>query len=573
MTTAASSLCTVIALLLASAGLAEAQPDGALVYVEANHGLSQPRWEGGRSALVLADINRDGFIDILTVGDHGSPFINTNMAGITVWFGDGNGSWSAYQTGNFGYGGLDVADANNDGLLDVAYGIHHNYSTNDFGDQVLEVALGDGTGRNWTPWDQGLGHDGQTWGMFGTAFLDFDGDGWLDVASVSFGCCDGVHVYRNNRDGTWRREWGFLGGNSAMDVSVGDIDRDGYPDFAVAHQNGTVYANNGGGGHFTVADLGLSPIGLLGRRGPWLADVDGDGYDDLSMVNSNGGVEFYRRLAGPWVLSSAGLPAVGGYSVTRLVDMDGDGLLDLVAFGAGTLTIWKGDGGGTWTHIHEFNVPAPGTYSAIAIADIDRSGQPDIALVSRRQTGTFSSVNELRVFREATAASELSIRITSPTVNQVIRGEGGTMFDWITEVPGGVPSRVRLELSPDGPSGPWTIIADDLPDVGRHQMILPLYRESDEAHLRATVYAGVEAASDVVGPLLIRTSTPCYADCDWFLGMAALDVFDFLCFGNLFNQQRPYACNCDISTGLNVCDIFDFLCFGNEFAFPAPACP
>ncbi len=57
----------------------------------------------------------------------------------------------------------------------------------------------------------------------------------------------------------------------------------------------------------------------------------------------------------------------------------------------------------------------------------------------------------------------------------------------------------------------------------------------------------------------------CYADCDPSTGPGILDIFDFLCFGNLFAANDPYACDCDTTTGQGVCDIFDFLCFGNEF--------
>ncbi len=58
----------------------------------------------------------------------------------------------------------------------------------------------------------------------------------------------------------------------------------------------------------------------------------------------------------------------------------------------------------------------------------------------------------------------------------------------------------------------------------------------------------------------------CYADCDGSTGRRVLDVFDFLCFGNRFAVNDPYACDCDLSTGGGVCDIFDFLCFQNAFA-------
>jgi hypothetical protein len=63
---------------------------------------------------------------------------------------------------------------------------------------------------------------------------------------------------------------------------------------------------------------------------------------------------------------------------------------------------------------------------------------------------------------------------------------------------------------------------------------------------------------------------PCYPDCDLSTGQGVLDIFDFLCFQNLFATNDPYACECDPSTGPGICDIFDFLCFQNAFAAGCP---
>jgi hypothetical protein len=62
----------------------------------------------------------------------------------------------------------------------------------------------------------------------------------------------------------------------------------------------------------------------------------------------------------------------------------------------------------------------------------------------------------------------------------------------------------------------------------------------------------------------------CYPDCDTQSGPGILDIFDFLCFGNRFTANDPYACDCDTQTGVGVCDIFDFLCFGNAFTAGCP---
>jgi glucose/arabinose dehydrogenase len=53
----------------------------------------------------------------------------------------------------------------------------------------------------------------------------------------------------------------------------------------------------------------------------------------------------------------------------------------------------------------------------------------------------------------------------------------------------------------------------------------------------------------------------CPGDCT---GDGAVDLFDFLCFTNHFNNQDP-AADCDHSTGEGVFDLFDFLCFVNRF--------
>jgi len=162
--------------------------------------MNYPSWESGKTELEFADINMDGFVDILSIGDHGCPLINAQEHGIMVWFGDGTGSWSVQMVGDFGYGGIAIGDVNNDGHWDVGYGMHHDYSSTDLGDQLLEVALGDGTGTNWTAWDDGLATNGEDWGLFGTDFADVDNDGDLDIGTNSFGSGSGLHVYINQGD-------------------------------------------------------------------------------------------------------------------------------------------------------------------------------------------------------------------------------------------------------------------------------------------------------------------------------------------------------------------------------------
>jgi PKD repeat protein len=418
----------------------------------------------------MGDLNADGHIDLVSIGDHGSPYINTDQHGIMVWFSDGTGTWSVYQNGNFGYGGLALGDVDNDGNLDVGYGMHHNYSATDFGDQLLEVALGDGSGQNWIPWDDGLATNGETWGMFATDFADVDNDGDLDIGSISFGCCAGIHVYLNQGDGNWMQSFGFIGGNSDMFFELGEVNGDGYSDFVVSHGSGTVYLGDGAG-DFTLADGNL-PNPIL--EGASLGDVNHDGKDELAFCNTNDGVEVWSWSSpGVWVNLSNGLPTSGTCEATQLFDMDMDGHRDVAFFGDGQLRIWGGDGVGGWSEITSFTTPSPGYLSAFRIGgDVDDNGYPDIAIIA--EEGSWPNENNyFHFYKESSSPSTLEIKPVCPSGAETLHAGSVYFIDWISAIPTGGPGTVSLELSLYGPTGPWQTIVSGIQNSGRYQWTIP----------------------------------------------------------------------------------------------------
>jgi hypothetical protein len=475
-------------------------PLRALSYVESSTGLEPPALEEGRTEVEMADLDGDGNLDLVSVGDHGNPLVNSGEQGIMVWFGNGAGSWSQFQFGNLGYGGIAVGDVNGDGLLDVGYGIHHNYSSNDLGDQILEVALGDGTGRFWTAWDDGLATNGETWGMFGSDFADVDGDGDLDLGSISFGCCNGVHVYLNRGDGSWSQSFATPGGNSDMEIVFGDVNGDGWPDFASSDESGTVYLGDGRGG-FSLSDGNLPPKpASFGRAGVALGDVNGDGRDDLAWINDSGGPEVWIRNGdGSWTDFSGALPNTGSWQAAQLWDMDGDGIVDLAAFGGRQVTVWTGNGAGAWTQAANFTTPAPGNYSAFRVGgDADHNGRPDIVLVS--EEGTFLNLrNHLRFYKETTSPKQLRARVVHPGPNTTLRSGVVVFVDWAAEVPRDAPGTARLEYSLSGSAGPWYLIGDGLPNNGRAQWIVPDAPGTEEFRIRVTITAGRSSTTAVSG--------------------------------------------------------------------------
>lgn len=489
-------------------------PPPPISYSESSAGLQSILLDGGRTEIEMADINMDGHIDLLSIGDHGNPYVNTQEHGIMVWFGNGTGSnWVLFQNGNFGYGGIAIGDVNNDGKPDAAYSMHHNYSGVDFGDQLIEAALGDGTGTNWVPWDDSLATHGESYGMFSTDLGDFDNDGKLDIGSVSFGCCAGVHMYKNLGNGAWRQTFGFTGGNCAMDIVFGDMNNDGNLDAAVAHSYGTPYFGDGMG-NFTLQQTGLPAPGNGGFRGVSLGDVDNDGAKDLAFIESaspnNGRLNVWKWNTGTqsWQNLSGNLPTSSSYAATALYDMNMDGFADLVVFGAGQVTIWAGNGGTSWNQLLNFTSHvSPGGYSDITIGDADHNGYADIVIEASQTCGTFCDRNIIKFFKETTPYSTLSITPMFPRGYEWFESNSVKFVEWISAAPQNQTTKVKLEFSSTGNVGPWTLMADSLPNNGRYQWTVPTGVNSTNCFIRHTVYipGGASAASITPNPFIVGT--------------------------------------------------------------------
>lgn len=459
-----------------------------LTYNRITSGLTQPQFKSGRTDFAMTDMNLDGHVDILTIGDHGSPGNDQN--GIMIWFGDGQGNFTLQKEGNFGYGGIATGDVNNDGFPDVAYGMHHNYSGQPFGDQLIEVVLGDGSGTNWSPWDIGLATAGETWGMFGTDLADFNNDGLLDLVSASFGCCNGVHVYLNQGDGNWSHSYAATGGNSDMLVETGDFNNDGFMDFVATVESGLAYFGDGNGG-FIITDQGLPlPQGWM-LTGVSAADVNGDGADDIAFVNTEGGLDVYTWTSQEslWLSLSGSLPATGSFQFTQLADMNSDGKTDLLAYGSRLLQVWLGDGSGNWELVTSFQTPGQmGNGRALRSgSDLDHNGYPDIVLLT--QEGTWiTNKNNLYVYAESTEPMDLWIMSNYPAGGERYYSNSTRMIRWSSQVPNNQISTVSIYFSSAGPNGPWSVVSEQLPDNGLFQWLIPEV-DSENCFLKYELHA------------------------------------------------------------------------------------
>ncbi len=182
------------------------------------------------------------------------------------------------------------------------------------------------------------------------AFGDLDGDGDLDILLGSWR--DELRYIRNEGTATEPRfalvDSAFVeitrGSNTAP--ALGDLDGDGDLDLMVGESSGTLnYFENTGSPAAPRFELRSDEYGQIdvGRRSfPKLIDLDGDGDLDMVVGTEAGGIRYFRNEGG--AASFSFVEADGDltfldeaplFVTPEFGDLDGDGDLDLVTGGAG----------------------------------------------------------------------------------------------------------------------------------------------------------------------------------------------------------------------------------------------
>jgi hypothetical protein len=289
----------------------------------------------------------------------------------------------------------------------------------------------------------------------GVGFIDYDGDGWLDLFCVQAGPLQPkgsdrpTHkMYRNNRDGTFSDVTVAVGLDQSvygMGCAVGDFDNDGFDDLAITYLKGvSLFANRSGekGGRRFVNVTEQSKIvdPHWATSCGW-GDIDGDGWLDLYVCNyvevdlknyktcenSDHKIlytcsptvfpttthKLYRNNGNGTftdVSESSGVTGTksGGGLAVGLADLDGDNRLDVyVANDLRPAYVFHNQGNGRLKDLSDFSgaaVMANGRFMAgmgVAIGDIDGSGRPSVLVTNfhNEPTGVYQNRGNM-VFRD-----------------------------------------------------------------------------------------------------------------------------------------------------------------------------
>ena len=235
-------------------------------------------------------------------------------------------------------------------------------------------------------------------GRFSTPeFADLTGDG---LPELFLGNEDGVvHAYQHTGSA---REPAFtlmseqLAGiviPAASSPALVDIDADGDRDLFIGKDDGTLsfYRNVGtpAEAEFRAESERFNSIDVGTFNAPCFADLDADGDFDLLIGNQDGTLHYYRNDGSPgnpaFALASTRFFEIdaGDFSTPALVDLDGDGDLDLFAGNAlGTLHFYRNVGtAAAADYVLEsvqFADIDVGDFSDPAWVDIERDGDPDL---------------------------------------------------------------------------------------------------------------------------------------------------------------------------------------------------
>ena len=309
----------------------------------------------GATGLFAADFDGDGKLDLLAVNKALSVTLSNIGGELRAGKITENDS-GAHRTG------VAVDDVNHDGKADVAASYYEQE------DEWLTIDLGRGAAQIMTfaYWQR----------PSALAAGDLDGDGKGDlVVGMSRGAT--VLAVLGNGDGTFRKGEYFGLTDAPTALAVADLDGDGKLD-VVAVAGGLDVLLGEGDGTFhgeraLVVSRDTARVVVGDVNGDGLMDcvvTDADNFDRVLVYRGDGHGYFHEATGTPVEIPNA-------RARLALVDLNGDGKLDLVSADHAMVLLGKGDG--TFEPHREWSRPVAAT--DLVVGDFNGDARPDLVLL------------------------------------------------------------------------------------------------------------------------------------------------------------------------------------------------
>ncbi len=304
--------------------------------------------------------------------------------------------WRVFEVGSSFAAVMTSGDVDGDGTADLAL------ATSTSSTVAVLRNLGDGTFAARVLYNLGGSSPGSI------TLGDLNGDGDADLATPQG---SNVSIFKNQGDGTFAARVSYPCGSSAGSSANGDLDGDGDLDLVVVNQSSaqvSVLVNQGDG---TFAAPVASPVGSQ-PRSVCVGDLDGDGDRDVAVATPGAVTVSVLKNQGDGTFAAYVSYAAGNNpTFVAQGDLDGDGDAELAVVNlivpASTVSSFRNQGDGTFAA----RVPYPvGPLStALAIADLDGDGEPDLTVSNGAIGGNINSntVSVLRNFGDGTFAPQV----------------------------------------------------------------------------------------------------------------------------------------------------------------------
>ncbi len=202
---------------------------------------------------------------------------------------------------------------------------------------------------------------------------DINGDGIPDLVFLTSA---GAETYLGNGDGTFK-----LASTTAIspgNLALGDFNHDGKLD--LASSGNQLALGNGDGTFRTPVTIDPNPP-PYGYGGIAAGDLNGDGWADLVLTQAedDGLYVLLNNQRGHFIPSK--IVNDGGPTVPVLVDLENNGILDVVvALSVDYAAVYLNDGKGNLTFTQQIIYPAGEWFTPMTVGDVNGDGIPDILL-------------------------------------------------------------------------------------------------------------------------------------------------------------------------------------------------